>query len=179
MPTANPIATAVPAARFNGLITTASDDELVVYDEAAKHIHHLNELSSVIWRLCDGRRGVGEIANAATDELGIEVREDAVRLALRKLDDAKLLDGSLSADVRGTAQSRRTFMKRATVAGAAVPVIASLSAPQASAQNSCTLTTVCINKNSSNSPGQGADCCTSSGSFGNCFHVTGNTYSCE
>lgn len=122
-----------PTARSADLIVTASDDELVIYDKAAEHIHQLNKVSMMIWRLCDGQRGVHEIAVAASDELGTEVGEEAVRLALRKFDDAKLLGGSLSADIRDIAQSRRSFMKRAAVGGAAVPMMASISAPAASA----------------------------------------------
>lgn len=132
---------AVPAARSTDLVTTASKDEVLVYDQERHHIHHLNATTTTVWTLCDGQRTVSELAQAAS------VDEDAVRLALRKLEDANLLDGTLSTDMRGKVQSRRAFMKKAALAGVAVPMIASVSAPAASAQTSgtpCdgTLTTV-------------------------------------
>lgn len=176
----NTSVTTVPAARFDGLITTASDDELVVYDEAAKHIHHLNQVSSAIWRLCDGRRGVSEIAVATSDALGVGVGEDTVRLALRKLDDANLLDGSLSAEVRGTAQSRRSFLKKAAVA-ASVPTVVSLTAPIAASASSTCGGTELSNKGC-NTGNQGAYCWTGgkvgAGICGTCVCTSG-TCNCD
>lgn len=121
---------AVPAARVENLVTTTSRDEVLVYDQDRHHIHHLNPTAAAVWNLCNGRRTVSEVAQAA----GVD--EDAVRLALRKLEDANLLDGPLEAGVRGSTQSRRSFMKKAAVAGVAVPMIASISAPAASASHS-------------------------------------------
>jgi hypothetical protein len=120
----------VPAARVENLVTTTSRDEVLVYDQDRHHIHHLNATAAVVWNLCNGRRTVNELARIAA------IDEDAVCLALRKLEDAHLLEGPLETGVRGTTQSRRSFMKKAAVAGVAVPMIASVSAPSASAANS-------------------------------------------
>ena len=119
----------VPAARTIDLVTTESKDEVLVYDQAVHHIHHLNASAAMVWRLCDGERTVSEIAAEAG------IAEDAVKLALRTLEDAQLLDGPLATTIRGT-QSRRAFMKKAAIAGAAVPVVISVSAPSASAAKS-------------------------------------------
>jgi hypothetical protein len=127
----------VPAARMVDLVTTESKDEVLVYDQAVHHIHHLNATAAKVWRLCNGERTVSEIAA----EAGINV--DAVKLALRTLEDAQLLDGPLPAAMRGT-QSRRAFMKKAAVAGITVPAIVSISAPLASAQGSAPYTTDCV-----------------------------------
>lgn len=112
---------AVPAMRTTELVTTASKDEVLVYDQAAHHIHHLNASAAKVWYLCDGQRSVAAIAM----ETGLT--PDAVKLALRTLEDAQLLDGTLASELRGT-QSRRAFMKKATIAGA-VPAIVSVTAP--------------------------------------------------
>jgi hypothetical protein len=76
-----------------------------------------------VWRLCDGERTASEIAVEAG------LKHDAVKFALRTLEDAKLLDGTLASELRGT-QSRRAFMRKAAIAGA-VPAIVSISAPTA------------------------------------------------
>lgn len=120
----------VPAARTIDLVTTESKDEVLVYDQAVHHIHHLNATAAKVWRLCNGERTVSEIA------LEAGIAEDAVKLALRTLEDAQLLDAPLATTMRGT-QSRRSFMKKAAVAGVAVPAIISISAPSASAGQSC------------------------------------------
>lgn len=119
----------VPAARVTDLVTTESKDEVLVYDQKVHHIHHLNATAAKVWRLCDGQRTVSEIAV----ETGIA--EDGVKLALRTLEDAQLLDAQLLVSIRGT-QSRRSLIKKAAVAGIAVPAIASISAPNAAASHS-------------------------------------------
>ena len=126
----------VPAARMVDLVTTESKDEVLVYDQAVHHIHHLNAVAATVWRLCDGERTVSEIAA----EAGIAA--DAVTLALRTLEGAQLLDGPLATAMRGT-HSRRAFMKKAAIAGVAVPAIVSTSAPSASAQVSTTCVSTC------------------------------------
>jgi hypothetical protein len=120
----------LPRARTAELITTEVGDQVLVYDLQRHHIHHLNPTSATVWQLCDGRRTVGDLARAA----GID--DEAARLAVRQLADADLLDGTLSPEVGSARQSRRRFMKRAAIAGVAVPVIVSVSAPQAAAQSS-------------------------------------------
>ncbi len=133
-------AAAVPAARIEGLVTTEAGEEVLVYDQERHHIHHLNRTSAVIWRLCDGSRSVTAIALAASGETNIGIDETIVRLAIGELADAGLLARPVADTMRGPAQSRRVFMKRAAVAGAiAVPAIVSMTAPAAAggASNSC------------------------------------------
>lgn len=72
----------VPSARTVDLVTTESKDEVLVYDQTVHHIHHLNATATKVWRLCDGQRTVSEIAAEAG------VAEEAVKLALRTLEDA-------------------------------------------------------------------------------------------
>jgi hypothetical protein len=123
----------------------------LVYDKQCHHIHHLNATAAAIWRLCDGERTVCDLA------LHASIDEEAVRLALRKCEDARLLDGPLSTEMRGT-QSRRAFLRKAAVVGAvALPTIVSISAPSAAAA-------------SSHPPGTIGDPCTSGSdcASGNC-----------
>lgn len=121
----------VPAARRDGLVMTELKGEVVVYDEDRHHIHQLNVTAAAVWRLCDGQRTVADVARAAA------LDEEAVRMALRQLDDADLLASPLTTAMRGPGQSRRAFMKKAAVAGAmAVPAIVSVSAPHAAAASS-------------------------------------------
>src|SRR5687768_12224231 len=96
-----------PQARTSHLVTTDAGAEVLVYDRLTHHIHHLNATSAMVWRLCDGRRSVTEIA------LSAGMTEPVVRVALAKLADADLLDGALSSELRGPARSRRAFMKQA------------------------------------------------------------------
>jgi hypothetical protein len=118
-----------PAARFQNLVVTETADEVLLYDTEKHHIHHLNATTAAVWRLCDGRNRIGDIARLAGQAMGASVDEATVRLALTKLDDAGLLQQSLVDDLRMSRMSRRTFMQRAGVASAiAMPAIVSTTA---------------------------------------------------
>ncbi len=121
-----------PAARYDKLVVTETADEVLLYDTEKHHIHHLNATTAAVWRLCDGKHTVVDLAREAGRELGAEVDETTVRLALTKLDDAGLLKESLVDELRMSRMSRRTFMQRAGVAGAiAMPGIVSVTAASA------------------------------------------------
>lgn len=122
----------VPKARTADLVTTEAGAEVLVYDQASSHIHHLNQTSAVIWRLCDGRRTVADLAQLSSRSLGHPVSEDLITEALTLLGEADLLVEPLSPTLRQTRQSRRAFLRRTAVAGGlAVPAIVSVAAPAA------------------------------------------------
>src|SRR6266446_6106868 len=52
----------LPKARSEGIITKNIDGELLIYDRTRDRAHCLNGTAAAIWKLCDGRRSVGEIA---------------------------------------------------------------------------------------------------------------------
>ena len=52
----------LPKARREAIITKEVDGELLVYDRERDRAHCLNETAAAIWRLCDGRTSVSEIA---------------------------------------------------------------------------------------------------------------------
>jgi hypothetical protein len=125
---------AIPAARIADLVITESKDEVLVYDTSNHHIHHLNRLSAVVWRLCDGSRSVADVTRMTRASVSGEVNDEVVRMALTKLEAADLLSGALETQMRALGQSRRSFLRKAAVAGAVVvPAIVSMTAPQAAA----------------------------------------------
>ena len=113
--------------------TTTVDGELLVYDPERQHIHHLNPVASTVWHLCDGQRTVPAIAAAATSELGEPVDDEHVRLALELLENASLIDAGGLVPAR---RSRRSFLRKAAIGGVAVPLIASVTAPDAALASS-------------------------------------------
>lgn len=137
--------THTPVARSDGLIVTGSNDEVLVYDTETHHIHHLNHLAAVVWQLCDGQRTVTDLASRAQVDVDGPVTAESIRLALAKLGAANLLDGNPGISLGGTGQSRRAFLRRSAFAGAvALPMIVSVSAPQAAAAASgCLLPSEC------------------------------------
>ena len=53
-----------PKARSEQIIVRILGHETIVYDTRAHAATCLNELAGQIWRLCDGARGLDEIATA-------------------------------------------------------------------------------------------------------------------
>lgn len=124
-----------PRARVTELVITESKDEVLVYDQAAHHIHHLNRISAVIWRLCDGQRSMADLVRRVRLDTGEDIDDTVVRLALTKLDAANLLDEPLPGSMRVSTTTRRSLVKRAALASA-IPAIVSISAPSAAAASS-------------------------------------------
>jgi hypothetical protein len=127
----------VPAAKFNGLVVTETADEVLVYDTERHHIHHLNRTTAAVWRACDGRRVVADLAQAASEQLGAAIDGEVARFAVGKLANAGLLASPLDPRRRGAGRSRREMLRWAAAGGVALPVIASVSVPAAAFSDSC------------------------------------------
>jgi PqqD family protein of HPr-rel-A system len=84
----------MPRLRRSDLITCAVDEEIVVLDRAAGYVHQLNATASQIWRACDGRHSVEDIAAQVTQRF--DIAPDAVlrdvHTALAEFERLGLLD---------------------------------------------------------------------------------------
>lgn len=103
--------------------------ETLVYDLNSHQAHCLNETSAFIWEKCNGELSVDQILEAFDERFGKSAGLEAVRLGLAQLHERELL-------VNGSSQAvdmpdRRQIIKKIGLASAvAVPIIASLVAPQ-------------------------------------------------
>ena len=121
----------------DGLVLTelpddSAPDEVVVYDTERHHAHTLNRIAALVWKACDGERTVADIARVVGGELGAPVDERVVWLAVQSLSEKRLLSGALSH--RWLPLTRRELVQLGGLA--ALPVIASVVVPPASAQGS-------------------------------------------
>lgn len=130
-----------PIARSSGLVVQEVPDEVLVYDLESNKAHCLNSSAAMIWRSCDGRNSVPEIAKLVGKETGAEITEDFVWLAIDQLSENRLLEEEVSVNLFG--RSRREAIKKIGMASmVAVPIIASLVAPQSAlAAVSCSCST--------------------------------------
>ncbi|HUR98728.1 MAG TPA: PqqD family protein [Pyrinomonadaceae bacterium] len=154
-----------PIARKSGLVVQEVPDEVLVYDLESNKAHCLNQSAAMIWKSCDGNNSVSEIAKLVESQAGGKVTEDFVWLAIDQLSENNLLEKPVASSFEGT--SRREVIKKIGLASVvAVPVIASLVAPQSAlAAASCT----CVNPPScSNTPNLGCPSTTRCNSSGLC-----------
>jgi hypothetical protein len=122
-----------PRARKAGLVVRKLEDELLVYDLERHRAHCLNRAAAIVFRGCDGRTGVPELAARLRRELGAGADARWVRLAIGRLSKAGLLEDDGVTPVKdGRRPSRRELMRRAgQVAGLTLllPTVTSLLAP--------------------------------------------------
>ena len=125
---------ALPRARQASLIIKEVDDETLVYDVEADRAHCLNTTAAQVWKSCDGKTSVKEIATQMSSTDGAPVDESLVWLALDQLEKFKLLDEVPAKPAMLAGLTRRQMVARLGIAAAALPAIVSIVTPHAYAQ---------------------------------------------
>lgn len=131
-----------PLARQQNLVVQPAADELLVFDTTTDKAYVLSPSAAAVWRACDGKRSVQEIANYLNQT--VPTNEQVVWYALRQLNDLLQEPVALPNEIAGI--SRRQFLKRAgLVAGAAaIPVVVTLVAPTPAHAQSVLDTLCCV-----------------------------------
>lgn len=136
--------TQIPMARKEGLVIQEMPDELLVYDLETNKAHCLNQTASSVWKACNGKNSVAEIARIFEDS-NSKGSEDLVWLAIDQLNENDLLEKEYELDFKG--RTRRDLIKKVGLASViALPVVASLTAPSsalAAASCNCVTPTDC------------------------------------
>jgi len=135
-----------PRARVEGILSQEVDGEVVVYDKEHGRAHRLNKTSGIVWRHCDGSHDVSELATALKAEIGDVANEDLVQLTLDQLASANLLDNVEKRSFQDARMSRRAFVKKVGIVGAAalaLPTVVSIVAPEPAAAQTCTECCIC------------------------------------
>jgi hypothetical protein len=138
-----------PLARRDGILVRQLADEIVVYDLERHEAHGLNPTAALVFRHCDGRHSVGEIARRLGEDLGAPSDPRLVWLALEKLEEARLLAACPGAPEGVT---RRELGRRLGPLGAAavlLPFVTSLVVPPPAeaAVSSCVQESSCTSGN--------------------------------
>jgi hypothetical protein len=142
-----------PQARERGLLWRELPDGLMVYDQERHEAHSLNQTAALVWRRCNGKTSVPELAAMLPQELNLPADEELIWLALQRLQNAHLLQQPLRPRTE-PAISRREAIRKLGKAGAAValvPLVTTIASPPASAQASPSNVASCEGK-SANDP---------------------------
>lgn len=126
-----------PTARKNGLVIQEVPDEVLVYDMDNNKAHCLNSTAALVWRSCDGKTSVSDIAKQVAANARSHISDDLVWLAIDQLNENSLLENTIRTEFAG--RSRREAIKKIGLASmVALPIVASLAAPKsAMASVSC------------------------------------------
>ncbi len=163
-----------PVASNDRLLVRELAGELVVYDLERHEAHCLNRTAALVFKQCDGRSSVAEIAGRLGAEFETPVDEPLVWQALEQLHEARLLAHMPTRTPEPSGLSRRDVMRRVGLALAvAVPVVSSILVPTpAEAAVTCVNASSCLSN-------VGMSCYVSSSALcdGSCTCRTGGTCS--
>src|SRR5438045_140082 len=128
----------MPLARTSDLIVQPVDGETIIYDGATKKAYLLNPTAAAVWRACNGKRSVPELAAYLGKD--IPIPEQVVWYALGQVND--LLEEPMTLPQELAGVSRRKFLKMsgAVAAGVAIPTVIRLVTPTAAHAQSGGLT---------------------------------------
>ena len=127
-----------PRARKDQLIVKELDGEVLVYDLIRDKAHCLNSTAGLVWKCCDGKSSVSEIAKSIADETQTAVDDRIVWLALDQLERFRLLEDVPIKPAYLAGVNRRELMRRIGIGALALPLVISIIAPTALAQASGT-----------------------------------------
>ena len=128
----------LPNARRERLLVEELAEETLVYDLDNHKAHSLNATAALVWRHCDGKKSVSDVARIMHDELSAPQSEELVLLALDRLEAARLLADD--APRNHTEISRRAVMKKLALVGGLtvlLPAIHSIVAPTPAQAQTC------------------------------------------
>jgi hypothetical protein len=149
-----------PIARKTELVVQHTGDETLVYDLRTDKASCLNQTSALVWENCDGEKSVGDIAIVLERATNAKVTDDLVWLAIDQLSRNSLLENKVPSTESVVGMSRRSFAKKVGLTSmVALPLVASLVAPQALHANSaCIAGGACLCSEPSN--GRQGEVCT-------------------
>lgn len=126
-----------PLARQSSLIIKEVDDETLVYDLESDKAHCLNNTAARVWKSCDGRSTVSEIAKQLGAEAKTTVDENVVWLALDQLEKFKLLQKPVEKPaVFLSGVSRRHAIRALGLAAIVLPMVTTMVVPTAAQSGS-------------------------------------------
>ena len=127
----------LPKARRSEILTREIPGELLVYDTKRHRAYCLNDTAGYIWKQCNGKRTVAQLACLLEDRSGGSVDEQIVWLALDQLEQSHLLDPRFSVPSQGGISRRGLIRSLGLASVIALPVVASIIAPTAVQAASC------------------------------------------
>jgi hypothetical protein len=116
-----------PKARQTDLSVRSLPDETLVYDLARRKAHCLNATAALVWRHCDGRTSLADLARIVREELQVNQADAVVRLALEQLSRRSLLERPITPLAGAARFSRRQALKKLVLAAVVLPLVITVS----------------------------------------------------
>src|SRR5580693_5942561 len=101
----------MPLARREELVIEEFADEILVYDVKRHRGHCLNSTAALVWRRCDGRTTVADVAATLQEEMSLPASEAVVWMALDRLARAQLLVARVTVPDSRARRTRRALIR--------------------------------------------------------------------
>jgi hypothetical protein len=112
-----------PRARTDNLTIRVLPEETLVYDQERHKAHCLNTPASLVWRHCDGKTSVPDLARILGREMGIIEPDEVVGLALEQLGRRRLLEEMPQPLPAADRIGRREVLKKLAIAAITLPLV--------------------------------------------------------
>lgn len=166
----------LPKARKNDLVTRQIPGELLVYDLKRHKAFCLNDTAASIWKNCNGKRTVKDLALALENDQHAAVDDKVVWLALDQLEKSNLLQASIARPAGFPSVSRRSLLRAGIITAVTLPLVTVITAPVAAQAGTPITEATCKARHGSDPGGCGNFPC--SDKPGNCISGGGNNCVC-
>jgi hypothetical protein len=121
------------------LVIQQLPEEVLIYDRERDKAHCLNQTAALVWKYCDGKTTVANMARKLARDLdSTAIDEKVVWYALDQLSKDHLLEESLVPPAMLAGMTRREMVRALGVAAVvAVPLVTSIVAPTPAQAGSC------------------------------------------
>ena len=156
-----------PKARTTDLVTRQIPGELLVYDLKRHKAFCLNKTATTIWKNCNGKRTVADLAAELGKDHDYPVDDKVIWMALDQLEKSNLLQANVAGPAGFAPISRRRVLRAGIATAIALPIVTMIAAPTAQAAGTPITSSTCQGRHNSDPGGCGGSPC--SDSPGNCL----------
>ena|SRR6185436_9272073 len=167
----------LPKARKDDLVMRQIPGELLVYDLKRHKAFCLNDTAANIWKSCNGKRTVADLATELQTQYPAPVDEKVVWLALNQLEKSNLLQASIARPAGLPPISRRSLVRAGIVTAVALPIVTMIAAPTAQAAGTPITEATCKSRHGNDPGGCGGTICSDKPGK-NCVSGGGNNCVC-
>lgn len=168
----------LPKARNNDLVTRQIPGELLIYDLRRHKAFCLNDTAASVWKNCNGKRSVKDLARALESDQHAPVDDKVIWLALDQLEKSNLLQTSLTRPSNLVPVSRRSLLRAGVATAIALPIVTMIAAPTAQAAGTPITSADCQKAHQSDPGGCGIGRPCSDVPGKTCINGVGNTCKC-
>jgi coenzyme PQQ synthesis protein D (PqqD) len=166
----------LPKARKADLVTRQIPGELLVYDLKRHKAFCLNDAAASVWKNCNGKRTVKDLALALEKDRQAPVDDKVIWLALDQLEKSNLLQATATRPAGFLPVSRRSLLRAGIITAVTLPLVTMITAPVAAQAATPITEAACKNRHGTDPGGCGGFPC--SDKPGICKSGGGNNCQC-